>query len=159
MITPMSSQLVSPLTIGALVFETPARTTLPSPPASTPLPTVTTPRVEGLGQEDHYLRAITKQISSALASDTIPPSPEATTSPEATPTPTLGTGMTTAPPAPPPPAPGSTSPTWSLLSEEDDDDASASLWNLRESSLLRRRILPLHLSLSLVFGACCQRGR
>jgi hypothetical protein len=73
MTTPMSSQLVSPLTTGALIFETPARTTLPSPPASTPLPTVTTPRVEGLGQEDHYLRASTEQISSALASDTDPP--------------------------------------------------------------------------------------
>jgi hypothetical protein len=77
---------------------------------------------EGLGQEDHYLRAITEQISSALASDTVPPAPEATTAPAATPT--LGTGTTTAPPAPPPPAPGSSSPTWSLLSEDDDDDAS-----------------------------------
>jgi hypothetical protein len=108
MTTSTSSQLVSPLTTGALVFETPTRTTLPSPPASTPLPTFTTSRTEGLGQEDHYLRAITEQISAALSSDTVPPAPEATT----------------APPARPPPAPGSTSPTWSLLNEEDDDDAS-----------------------------------
>jgi hypothetical protein len=111
MTTPASSQLVSPLTTGALVFETPAPTTLPSPPGSSPLPTFTTPRAEGLGQEDHYLRAITEQISSALASDTVPPAPEATTAP--------GTSIV----APPPP-PGSSSPAWSLLSEDDDDDAS-----------------------------------
>jgi hypothetical protein len=123
MTTPTSSQLVSPLTTGALVFETPTRTTLPSPPVSSPLPTFTTPRAEGLGQEDHYLRAITKQISSALASDTVPPAPEATTAPAATPTPTSGAGTTTAQPAPPPPAPAPSSPTWSLLSEDDDDDA------------------------------------
>jgi hypothetical protein len=49
MTTPASSQLVSPLTTGALIFETPARTTLPSPPVSSPLPTFTTPRAEGLG--------------------------------------------------------------------------------------------------------------
>jgi hypothetical protein len=55
MTTPASSQLVSPLTTGALVFDTPARTTLLSPPGSSPLPTFTTPRAEGLGQEDHYL--------------------------------------------------------------------------------------------------------
>jgi hypothetical protein len=48
MTTPATSQLVSPLTTGALVFETPARTTLPSPPGSSPLPTFTTPKVEGL---------------------------------------------------------------------------------------------------------------
>jgi hypothetical protein len=66
---------------------------------------------EGLGQEDYYLRAITEQISSALASDTILPTPEATTAP----------GTSTV--APPPP-PGSSSQAWSLLSEEDDDDAS-----------------------------------
>jgi hypothetical protein len=112
MTTPTSSQLVSPLTIGALVFETPARTTLPSPPGSSPLPTFTTPRAEGLGQEDHYLRAITEQILSALASDTVLPAPEATTAPSTT---TV---------APPPPPPGSSSPAWSLLSEDDDDDAS-----------------------------------
>jgi hypothetical protein len=129
------AQLVSPLTTGALVFETPARTTLPSPPASTPLPTFTTPRTEGLGQEDHYLRAIMEQISAALASDTVPPVPEATTAPEATPTPTSGTGTTTAPPAPPPPAPGSTSLTWSLLSEEDDDD-DASGFSVRPSQVV-----------------------
>jgi hypothetical protein len=116
MTTPTSSQLPSPLTTGALVFETPARTTLPSPPVSLPLSSFTTPRAEGLGQEDYYLRAITKQISLALASDPEVPAPEATQAP------TLGTGTITAPPAPPPPAPGPSSPTWSLLSEEDDDD-------------------------------------
>jgi hypothetical protein len=99
MTPPTMSQLVSPLTTGALVFETPARTTLPGPPASTSLTTFTTPRTEGLGQEDHYLRAITEQISAALASDTVPPAPEATTAPASTPTPTSGTGTTTAPPA------------------------------------------------------------
>jgi hypothetical protein len=107
MTTPASSQLVSPLTIGALVFETPERTTLPSPLVSSPLPTFTTPRAEGLGQEDHYLRAITEQISSALASDTVPPAPEATTAPS-----TLTV-------APPPPS-GSSSPAWSLLCKDDD---------------------------------------
>jgi hypothetical protein len=60
MTTPTSSQLVSPLTTGPLVFETPAHTTLPSPRASSPLLTFTTPRTEGLGQEDHYLRVITE---------------------------------------------------------------------------------------------------
>jgi hypothetical protein len=135
MTTPASSQPVSPLTTGALVFETPARTTLPSPPVSSPLPTFTTSRAEGLGQEDHYLRAITEQISSVLASDTIPPAPEATTAPEATQTPTSGTGTTTAPPAPPPPAPGPSSPTWSLLNEEDDDD-DASGFSVRPSRVV-----------------------
>jgi hypothetical protein len=117
MTTPMSSQLPSSLTSGALVFETLARTTLPSPQVSSPLPSFTTPRAEGLGQEDYYLRAITEQISSALASDPVP-------GPEATQAPTSGTGTTTAPPAPPPPAPGSSSPTWSLLGDDDGDDAS-----------------------------------
>jgi hypothetical protein len=112
MTTPVSSQLVSPLTTGALIFETPTRTTLLSPPVSSLLPTFTTPRAEGLGQEDHYLRAITEQISSALASDTVPPAPEATTA------------LSTSTVAPPPP-PGSSSPAWSLLSEDDDDDASS----------------------------------
>jgi hypothetical protein len=111
MTTPTSSQLVSPLTTGALVFETPARTTLPSPLVSSPFPTFTTPRAEGLGQEDYYLRVITEQISSALASNTVPPAPEATTAPD--------TSTVT-----PPPPPGSSSPAWSLLSEDDDDDAS-----------------------------------
>jgi hypothetical protein len=118
MTTPTSSQLPSPLNTGALVFETPARTTLPSPQVSSPLPSFTTPQAEGLGQEDYYLRAITEQIPSALASDPEVPAPEATQAP------TSGTGTTTAPPAPPPPAPGPSSPTWSLLSEDDDDDAS-----------------------------------
>jgi hypothetical protein len=44
MTTPASSQLVSPLTTGALIIETPARTTLPSPLVSSPLSTFTTPR-------------------------------------------------------------------------------------------------------------------
>jgi hypothetical protein len=111
MTTPASSRLVSLLTTGALVFETPAHTTLPSPLVSSLLPTFTTQRAEGLGQEDYYLQAITEQILLALASDTIPPAPEATTAP----------GTSTV--APPPP-PSSSSPAWSLLSEDDDDDAS-----------------------------------
>jgi hypothetical protein len=126
MTTPTSSQLPSPLTTGALVFETPARTTLPSPQVSSPLPSFTTPRAEGLGQEDFYLRAITEQISSALTSDPEVPAPEATQAP------TSGTGMTTAPPAPPPPASGPSSLTWSLLSEDDDDD-DASGFSVRPS--------------------------
>jgi hypothetical protein len=117
MTTPTSSQLPSSLTSGALVFVTPARTTLPSPQVYSPLPSFTTPQAEGLGQEDYYLRAITEQISSALASD-----PEVS-DPEATQAPTSGTGTTTAPPAPPPLALGSSSPTWSLLGDDDDDDA------------------------------------
>jgi hypothetical protein len=120
MTTSTSSQLPSPLTTGALVFETPARTTLPSPQVSSPLPSFTTPRAEGLGQEDYYLRAITEQISSALASDPKVPAPEATQAP------TSGTGTTTAPPAPPPTAPGPSSPTWSLLSEDDNNDDTSS---------------------------------
>jgi hypothetical protein len=60
MTTPTSSHLLFPLTTRALVFETPARTTLPSSKVSSPLPSFTTPRAEGLGQEDYYLRAITK---------------------------------------------------------------------------------------------------
>jgi hypothetical protein len=116
MATPTSSQLSSPLTTGALVFETPARSTLPSPRVSSPLPSFTTPRTEGLGQRDHYLRVISEQISAAIASD-----PEVT-GPEATQAPTSGTGTTT---APPPPGSGSSSPTWPLLGEDsDDDDAS-----------------------------------
>jgi hypothetical protein len=94
---------------------------LPSPQVSSPLPSFTTPRAEGLGQEDYYLCAITKQISSALASDPEVPAPEATQAP------TSDTGTTTAPPAPPPPALGPSSPTWSLLSEDDDDASSFSV--------------------------------
>jgi hypothetical protein len=116
MTTPTSSQLLSPLATGELVFETPARTTLPSPQVSSPLSSFTTPRTEGLGQEDHYLRVISEQISTAIASDPKVAGPEATQAP------TSGTGTTI---APPPPAPGSSSPTWSLLSENsNDDDAS-----------------------------------
>jgi hypothetical protein len=112
MTTPTSSQLMSPLTKGALVFDTPARTTLPSPPVSSPLPTFITPRAEGLGQEDYYLRAITEQISLALASDTVPAAPEATTAP--------GTSTVA-----PPPRPGSSSPAWDIIGDDtDDDDAS-----------------------------------
>jgi hypothetical protein len=77
------------------VFETPARTTLPSLQVTSPLPSFTTPQTEGLGQEDHYLRVISKQISSAIASD-----PDVL-GPEATQAPTSGTGMTSAPPPPP----------------------------------------------------------
>jgi hypothetical protein len=127
MTTPTSSQLPSPLTTGALVFETPAHTTLPSPQVSSPLLSFTTPRAGGLGQEDYYLRAITEQISSALASD-----PEVA-APEATQAPTSSTGTTTAPPAPPPPAPGPSSPTWSLLGGDDDDDDDASGFSVRPS--------------------------
>jgi hypothetical protein len=109
MTTPTSSQLQSPLTTGALIFEMPARTTLPSHQVSSPHSSFTTPRAKGLGREDYYLCAIT---------DLEVPAREATQAP------TSGTGMTTAPPAPPPPAPGLSSLTWSLLSEDDDDDAS-----------------------------------
>jgi hypothetical protein len=115
MTMPTSSQLVSPLTTGPLVFETPARTTLLSSRASSPLTTFTTPRTEGLGQEHHYLRAITEQISLALASDTIPPAPEATQAP------------VTSTIAPPPP-PGSSSPAWDIIDHDsDDNDASGFL--------------------------------
>jgi hypothetical protein len=77
------------------------------------LPNFTTPRTEGFGQEDHYLRAITEQISSALASDTVPPAPEATQAPN------------TSTVAPPPP-PGSSSPVWDIIGDDtDDDDASS----------------------------------
>jgi hypothetical protein len=117
MTTPTSSQLLSPLTTGALVFETLARTTLPSPHVSSPLASFTTPRAEGLGHEDYYLRAITEQVSSALASDLEVPTLEATQAPSS------GTGTAIAPPAPPPLAPGPSSPTWSLL-RDDGDDAS-----------------------------------
>jgi hypothetical protein len=124
MTTPASSQLVSPLTTGALVFETPARTTLLSPLGSSPLPTFTTPRAEGLGQEDHYLRAITEQISSALSSDTVPPALEATTTPSTT---------TVAPPLPPP---GSSSPAWDILGDDTDDDDDASGFSVQPSRVV-----------------------
>jgi hypothetical protein len=117
MATPTSSQLSSPLTTGALVLETPARTSLPSPRVSSPLPSFTTPRTEGLGQEDHYLRVISEQISSAIASD-----PEVT-GPEATQAPTSGTRTTT---VPPPLALGSSSPTWPALGDDSDDDDTSS---------------------------------
>jgi hypothetical protein len=124
MATPTSSQLVSPLTTAPLVFETPARTTLPSPQVTSPLPCLTTPQTEGLGQEDHYLHVIFGQISTAITSD-----PEVT-GPEATQAPTSGAETT---PAPPPPAPGSSSPTWSLLGDDSDDD-DASGFYVRPSS-------------------------
>jgi hypothetical protein len=69
MASPTSSQLPSPLTIGALVFETLAHTSLSSPRVTSPLPSFTTPRSEGLGQEDHNLRVISEQMSSAIFSD------------------------------------------------------------------------------------------
>jgi hypothetical protein len=121
MATPTLSQLPSPLTTGALVFETPARTSLPSPRVTSPLSSFTTPRTEGcwgirLGQEDHYLRVISEQISSAIASDPEVPGPEATQAP------TSGTGTTS---APPPPPQGTSSPTWSGLGDDTDDDATS----------------------------------
>jgi hypothetical protein len=64
MATSTSSQLPSPLTTGALVFETPARTSLPSPRVTCPIPSFTTPRTEGLGQEDHYLCVIRADLFS-----------------------------------------------------------------------------------------------
>jgi hypothetical protein len=67
------------------------------------------------------LRAITEQISSALASDPEVPAPEATQAP------TSGTRTTTAPPAPPPPTSSPSSLTWSLLSEDDDNDDASGL--------------------------------
>jgi hypothetical protein len=116
MATPTSSKLPSPLTTGALVFETPSRTSLPSPQVSSPLPSFTTPQTEGLGQEDHYLRDISEQISTAIASD-----PEVI-GPEATQATTSGAGTTT---APPPPPSGSSSLTWSALGDDSDDDAAS----------------------------------
>jgi hypothetical protein len=95
MATPTSSQLPYLLTTGPLVFETPARTSLPSPRMTSPLPSFTTPQTEGLGQEDHYLRVVTEQISSAIASDPKLPGPEATQVPPSV------TGTSTAPPPPP----------------------------------------------------------
>jgi hypothetical protein len=98
------------------VFESPARTSLPSSWMTSPLPSFTTPRTEGLGQEDYYLRVVTQQISSVIASDPEVPGPEATQAP------TSGTGTST---APPPPPPGSSSPVWSGLGDDtDNDDAS-----------------------------------
>jgi hypothetical protein len=60
MITPTSTQLSSPITTGPLVFETPARATLPSPQTSSPLLSFATPRTEGLDQKDQYLHTVTK---------------------------------------------------------------------------------------------------
>jgi hypothetical protein len=133
------------------VFETPARTSLPSPRVTSPLLSFTTPRTEGLGQEDHYLRVISEQISSAIASDPKVPGPEATQAP------TLGTGTTL---APPPPPQGTSSPAWSGLGMTlAMTMPPVSPFDLRGPSLPRCRILPLHLSrIRLIFGACCQRG-
>jgi hypothetical protein len=151
MTTLTSSQLVSPLTTGALVFEMPARTTLPSPRVSSPLPSFTTPWTEGLGQEDHYLHVISEQIFSAIASNERSPVPrplrlrlqvpgrlqlhliQLRVPPLRLGTFSAMTPMTTTPPASP--------------------------FVLRGPSLPRRRILPLRLRLRLLFGACCQRGR
>jgi hypothetical protein len=49
MATPSSTQLSSPLTTGALVFETPARAMLPSSRVSSPLLSFATQRTQGLG--------------------------------------------------------------------------------------------------------------
>jgi hypothetical protein len=70
MTTPTSSQLVSPLTTGALVFETPTRTTLPSPPVSSPLLAFTTPRVEGWDR-----RTTTFERSRSRSRQHLPPTP------------------------------------------------------------------------------------
>jgi hypothetical protein len=105
------------------VFETPTRTSLPSPRVSSPLSSFTTPQTEGLGQEDHYLRVISGQISSVIASD-----PEVTGL-EATQASNSGAGTTT---TPPPPAPGSSSPAWSGLGDDSDDD-DASGFSIRPS--------------------------
>jgi hypothetical protein len=126
MTTPTSSQLPFPLTIGPLVFETPSHTSLPSPWMSSPLPSFTTPQAHGLGQEDHYLRVVTKQISSAIASDPELPGPEATQAP------TSGTGTST---APPPLPPGSSSPAWSGLADDSDED-DASGFSVRPSKVV-----------------------
>jgi hypothetical protein len=123
MATLTSSQLPSPLTTVALVFETPARTSLPSPRVTSPLPSLTTPQTEGLVQEDHYLRFISKHISSAIASDPEVPGPEATQAP------TSGTGTIS---APPPPPHGASSSTWSAL-DDDSDDNDASGFSVRPS--------------------------
>jgi hypothetical protein len=114
MITLTSSQLPSPLTTGPHVFEMPAHTSLPSPRMSSPLPSFfTTPQTQGLGQEDHYLRVVTEQISLVIASDPDLPGLEATQAP------TLGIGTST---APPPPPPGSSSLAWSSLCDDSDKD-------------------------------------
>jgi hypothetical protein len=66
---------------------------------------------------DHYLRVVTEQISSVIASDLELPGPEATQAP------TSGTGTSTAPPPPPPR--GSSSLAWSgLCDDSNEDDAS-----------------------------------
>jgi hypothetical protein len=114
MATPKSSQLPSPLTTGALVFDMLAHTSLPSPRVTSPLPSFTTPRTEGLSQEDHYLCVISEQISSTIASDLEVPGPEATQAL------TSGTATTLAPPPPQ----RASSPTWSGLGDDTDDDAS-----------------------------------
>jgi hypothetical protein len=148
MTTPPSSQLVSLLTTGALVFETPARTTLPSPPASTPLPTFTT-----RGQRVWDRRTTTFERSRSRSQQHLPPTPFLLL-PRLLQLPArrlshllrllrvprhqLGTFS-------------ARTPTTTTL--------PASLCDLRGSSLLRRQILPLRLKLSLLFGACCQRGR
>jgi hypothetical protein len=86
MATPSLTQLLSLLTTGPLVFESPTLTTLPSPRVSSPLSSFITPQTQGLGQEDHYLRAVTEQISTAITSDTDLQGLEATQAP------TSGTG-------------------------------------------------------------------
>jgi hypothetical protein len=96
----------------------PARTSLPSSRMSSPLSSFTTSQTQGLGQEDHYIRVVIEQISSAIASDQELPGPEATQAP------TSGTGTSTTPPPPPPR--GSSSPAWSGLCDDfDEDDVSS----------------------------------
>jgi hypothetical protein len=150
MATPTSSQLSSPLTTGALVFETPARTSLPSPRVSSPLSSFTTPQIEGLGQEDHYLCVVSQQISSAIASD-----PEIT-GPEATQAQTSGAGTTTAPPPPPQGASLRLGPLSATTLTTTTPPASP--FDPRGPSLPRRRILPLRLRLSFLFGGLFPMG-
>jgi hypothetical protein len=113
----MSTQLVSPLTTGPLVFETPARAMLPSPQASSPLPIMTTPRTEGLDQGDQYLHAMTKQIHTTIVDD------PAAQGPEATQASTSGTRTGPTPPPRPRIDPASSSSEWSGI--ESDEDTSA----------------------------------
>jgi hypothetical protein len=146
MTTPASSQLVSPLTTGALVFETPTRTTLPSPPVSSPLLAFTTPRVEGWDR-----RTTTFERSRSRSRQHLPPTPflllprllqlpaRRLSHLLHLQVPRHQLGLFSA----------RTTTTTPLASQCD----------LRGLSLLHRWILPLRLRLSLLFDACCQRGR
>jgi hypothetical protein len=152
MATPTSSQLPSPLTTGALVFEMPARTSLPSPRATSPLPSFTTPQTEGLGQEDHYLCVISEQISTAIASNPEVPGPR----PLRLRLPAQGRlQLHLLHLRVPPLRLGPLSVTTLMTTTTPP----ASRFDPGGPSLPRRRILPLCLRLSFVFGACFQRGR